>query len=236
MLNSILVLAIGISVGIASYDGAVKLGKYLNMKMVKQSLSDLPPFILSENGVDTGSVTLIRIHNEDGEFVCSGTIVSTKYVLTAAHCISDEDGNLSTETYKIHVLIGDGSIVVIEAKAASLNHRSDNGLMLGDFTGLSTVKLALGPLNSLQRSQTVLVCGFPYGSLDDICYFLESASKQYYFQMAAKGHLYPGMSGGPVYDMENNVVVGVNSAVGNGYIITTNLVGLFESLKVEVRE
>lgn len=237
MFNSILVLAIGLAVGIGAYNGVVKFSKYVSKPTLNHSLKDLPSFVHSENGIYnkiTGSNPLIRIHDEDDEFVCSGIIISSKYLLTAAHCISDDDGNLSDATFKIHVLMGDGSVVIFDGKAASLNHRSDNGVIIGEFTNLSTLRLALGNLNSLQRSQNVAACGFPYGSEEDICYILGPVSQQYYFQMVSKGYLYPGMSGGPVWDMENRAVIGVNSAAGNGYVVTTTLVGLFESLKVKV--
>lgn len=232
-----LILAVGLSLGLGIYNGGDKLYEYVMKPKLNHSLKDLPAFVLSENGVldsTTGSNPLIRIHNENGEFVCSGSIVSSRYLLTAAHCISDEDGNLSNEIFKIHVLMGDGTVVIFDGRAASVNHSSDNALIIGWFTKLSTMRLALGNVDSIQRSQHVVACGFPYGSKEDICYVISPVSQQYFFQMASRGYLYPGMSGGPVWDVENQAAIGVNSAVGNGYIITTTLVGLFESLKVPI--
>ena len=40
---------------------------------------------------------------------------------------------------------------------------------------------------------------------------------------------------GPVYDLERGIVLGVNSSVNTGFILVSDLVGLFETLNVEMK-
>ena len=202
-----------------------------------QTTANLPPFLLKENGIN-GSIpssALIRIHDDKGNFRCSGSIISSKYVLTAAHCLVDSNKKLSSKTYSIKIYLLDGSTKTVLAKAAALNSKSDYGLMVGDFSGLSTFKIAIGPTASLTRSNKVATCGFPYGGDEPICYATGTDFRHYYFQIAVAGTMYPGMSGGPVYDLERGIVLGVNSSVNTGFILVSDLVGLFETLNVEMK-
>lgn len=235
----ILNLILAVTMALFVHDGVIGIISLVVSKPLPpyQNGDNLPAFVFKENGIN-GSIpsnALIRIHDDKGNFRCSGSIISSKYVLTAAHCLVDSSKKLSDKTYAIKVSLLDGSTKTVLAKAAALNSKSDYGLMVGDFTGLSTFKIAIGPTASLTRSNKVATCGFPYGGVEPICYATGTDFRHYFFQLAVGGTMYPGMSGGPVYDLERGVVLGVNSSVNAGFIVVSDLVGLFETLEVDVK-
>jgi S1-C subfamily serine protease len=237
----ILTIAAGYMLGQSLLDTAKVISDKLSQIPVIFTTENMPSFSISENRYNDALVKhnnfpVVRIHDEDGNFLCSGTIISRDYVLTAAHCVI-EGNKLSSQAYTIKVLSDDKSTIIksIKSKAVAANANADYALIKGDYIGLSTIPIAVGVSESLERSDSVLTCGFPYGAERNICYGTSDFSV-YFFRLASKGILYPGMSGGPVYDVKTNRLVGVNSAVGQGFIITTSLVGLFETLGVEVHE
>lgn len=200
-----------------------------------QTTSNLPPFVLSENGMigKDPKLSIIRIHDDKDAFRCSGTIISSKYILTAAHCLVDNK-TLSSKKYLIKVLLANGTTTSIPAKAVAVNTKADYGLMLGDFKNLPTLKIALGS-DSLAFKGQAITCGYPYGQTNNICYATDNNFRVFHFQRMVGGYVFPGMSGGPVFDTVSNMVMGVNSSVNAGFIVVSSLVGLFESLEVEVK-
>lgn len=235
-IKSLAFLSLAIIYSLLTYDNIKAFAQGYNTPRLLQSRIGLPHFSNDADSslIDTGTKPLVRIHNQDDQFVCSGTVVSNKYILTAAHCLVDDYGKMSTQKYKIHILNSNllAATMVIESEAAAINTQTDYALMTGDFSNVNRYKMALGNAASLTRSKTVVTCGYPYGG-EPICYGTNAKFSTYLFRVATQGTLYPGMSGGPVYDLERNIILGVNSAAGQGFIIVSTLVGLFESLGVE---
>lgn len=216
-------------IGIAVYNYV-----YPGVSTYQRSNAALPDFNVVENGVGGQGFPMVRIHNQYNSFICSGTIISNSYILTAAHCLLDEDKKISMETYNIHILSPKGeSTIVVTAKAASLNNLADYGLMVGNFTGFASYKIAYDEVRPIKTSNNIVTCGYPWGA-NAVCYKVTTPLAQYYFRSAAEGRLFPGMSGGPVFDLDNGLIIGVNSAVVSDKILIAPLVGLFESLEVKV--
>ena len=63
---------------------------------VVRTLSDLPPLIVNGHETD-GHPAVVALVN-DGRFLCTGTLIAPKVVLTAAHCL---DGNVTASTLRV---------------------------------------------------------------------------------------------------------------------------------------
>lgn len=167
---------------------------------------------------------MVRLTDVNGKFFCSGTVIADNMVLTAGHCLNDKPLLVeSIDNVK-------GEILVAQALPIMINQRADYGLITGNFTGFSKLKIETNPYKDLLYHQSTLVaCGFPWGSTP-VCYPIRGDLKKTFDGFTADGQLYPGMSGGPVIDTKTGTVVAVNSAVFEGGIVVMPLIGLFESL------
>lgn len=206
--------------------GAV-LGLWLNfgISLREDSLPNLEPIkncrehpsYISENPA-------VKVYQQ-GSF-CSGVVVSSKYVLTAAHCVQGLNSLAFLEDYYGKGL---GSFKVV-----GINDLYDYALLYGnidrkvspapaDFTGNLSTSLVT----------SIITCGWPKGQLQILCTpgYLDG---NYFFRRSGKGMLYKGMSGGPVYHQLHKTVIGLNSAVSYNSIIVASLVGLPQDFNVEV--
>lgn len=178
-------------------------------------------------------------HNNPDGFLCSGTVISNKYVLTAGHCLIDERGFLRKEV-EIESLqarnIDDSLVDLQTAMPIGINMRADYGLIKGEFLEYDQMKIDVSPEFQSNVRSSPVTCGFPWGSKKWTCYGTGGVVFEHSV-LVVQGLLYPGMSGGPVIDMERNTVIAVNSAtMPQGYIRITPLVGLFETMGVENRD
>ena len=152
------------------------------------------------------SRSVVRLYR-NGQFFCSGVVIGGNYVLTASHCLVDNDGWMNKGA--ITVVNDDESIRVV-AKPAGINLRMDWGLLLGDFRqipGAMVWEVGWEP------QAAVLACGYPHGSKAQTCQVLVPVMNDgFLIKCAVGGMLFPGMSGGPVFDREGHVV-GLNTLV-----------------------
>jgi hypothetical protein len=119
----------------------------------------------------------------------------------------------------------------------SANARTDTALFTGNLSEYESLKIETDPLvinKAVADKHTIMACGFPYGG-KMYCSQL-SQLRAMFFQLAGLGNLYPGMSGGPVIDMDTHTIIAVNSAVLNEWAIVAPLVALFEQLDVEANQ
>ena len=200
------------------------------------SKETLPAYSVRQENLNREYNSIIRLHDDKDRFVCSGVVISDDYVLTAAHCLYGNDGPVKT----INVI--SSANTTTKASVVGLNVRMDYALLRGNFTKFTREILMFSsgtPLRLTGIKGRVFTCGFPFGSKQPFCYgtapqLVDTQS----FQLVLEGALYPGMSGGPVIDVDNGLVIGVNSAVTRqgGGIVISPLIGLFDSFKIEVKE
>ncbi len=219
--------------GIAIYTGAYKI-----RGAAMQSIDNLPDFDLNSAPGYWGA--MVRLFDPKNGTFCSGTVISDRYILTAAHC-------LTKDTWlRIGTLKSDNKFTVESSpdkygnrgyslgSPVAVNILNDYGLIVGDFRGFRKLRLDSTPESVLKIDPKVtFTCGYPQASTG-ICYKMSGDTMFFGFMVMAHGMLFRGMSGGPVYNAATKEVVGVNSAVWNNYIVISPLVGLFESFNIRV--
>lgn len=234
LLGLAIVLAVGLTVGNLLTDKVSNLLYKIDAPRMIDTIEDLPGYNENQDYSQKEFSPLVRLEAMDGEFFCSGSVISDEYVLTAAHCI-EEGGRLRKTSIKVVSLVNHKKeILQVEAVAAAKNSRADYGVIRGDFKRFTKVKISFRPQSILEIQGPVLACGFPWGA-EDFCYQAGDFNMYYNF-IGARGVLFPGMSGGPVIDRGTGLVFAVNSAMVPGGVLFSPLIGLFDTLKIPLNK
>jgi S1-C subfamily serine protease len=194
------------------------------------------PFIIKDPNAPVTNAPVVRIGvNTEGKkrFICSGTVVSNAYVITAGHCLHKHNGLGIDITQKYFVESNDRTISV-ETKAAAIHYNMDYGLLLGDFTKFQKMKIDPLQKGFIGKQGPFAACGYPLGGSDH-CGFFSIVDFTGYRNAAPAIQLYPGMSGGPVIDLNTKHLVGINSAVSQGYSLFAPFVNFFGVFNIEVK-
>lgn len=193
----------------------------------------LPKFEPGEAGNAKKHPAVVKLYDiEHGRFFCSGTVIAKNYILTAGHCLQGYDRFAVTVEVRTMLDKPTG----IKAAMVYAAGRSDQGLLLGDFSSFNTMPIETRTAEELaiyqDQSRPVIACGFPYGGE----YFCGSFSNRHQmaFSIGGEGFLYPGMSGGPVIDIKSGVIIGVNTAVIERGIIISPILELLNNAEVPV--
>jgi S1-C subfamily serine protease len=162
---------------------------------------------------------IIRLKNGDDNFFCTGFVIDGKYAITAAHCVD----YLSTgEEIKIYSRNNVNTNVI--ARVLCFNHRNDSAIIMGDFRNFKPAPIEKDKHGFAASKGPFMTCGYPYDQKQLYCNYALPVEMQN-FSVRLTGALIPGMSGGPVFDLNTNKVVGLNSAVDGPFIIVYPLVG-----------
>lgn len=173
---------------------------------------------------------IVRLHDDAGNFFCSGVVVAVDRIITAAHCVVSQRMFGDMEITKEMNIMSPFLDAPLRAKLLGFNVRADLAVLKGDFSRLPRMQFSSDPqflIKRFAKSEKITMCGFPYGGK---LYCSELRQPHMYgFQIKGLGNLFPGMSGGPVIDMETGTVIAVNTAVDESGAIVSPLIELISA-------
>lgn len=181
---------------------------------------------------------VVLLLDEEGKPFCSGTVIDNNYVLTAAHCLTDQDLRMSKEI--IYIASNQDVDIKTKAKAVAIDVSLDFGLVKGDFRDYEIMPSSFTTFLHLSKGPFV-ACGFPLGQKTLICEPIVNLVP-HDFKYVAYDQLVQGMSGGPVLDLSGELptVVAVNTAVDgdinsrpSSNIILSPIMGLLGDFEIE---
>lgn len=193
-------------------------------------LSYQPPTETHAQVPEDARVSIVRLHDLDGNFFCSGVIVSDRRLLTAAHCVD----SFEPKAVSIVVKSQDGEQRAF-AWVLGSKDRADYAILGGHFQKFKKQPHTTDPKQIVpimhDQKRVLITCGYAWGG-NLFCMPVKERGT-YYFMFAGDANLYPGMSGGPVIDVKTGQVVAVNSAMLGPKAILAPIVNIYESLKVK---
>lgn len=180
---------------------------------------------------DSAIVRLYRPVPGGGFILCSGTVISSRYILTAAHCLVPTPFDVVAPLIEVRTAVD--LPLGITAEILAFDPRTDLGILGGDFSQLSSRHVLTGAeeINHAMKSHDIRICGFPMGGRFTCADITDIRNRNFSFE--GLGFAYPGMSGGPVIDLSTGSVIAVISAVESDQVILSPLVELYKDLHVE---
>ena len=178
---------------------------------------------------------IVRLHfASTGRFFCSGTIISNTRLLTAGHCVAAAAGFMGIAKDSIEVRSANGVVIDVAAQPLAADDRTDQGMVSGNFTSAIKATVVSDSKRNIDlwNEASLVNCGYPFGG----ALFCTPVKNPKYFSFSwkAKSYLYPGMSGGPVFDKLSGLIVGINSAAMEEYDIFATTLEIFSNLKVSL--
>lgn len=168
--------------------------------------------------ISHSDASIIRLHDPEGNFFCSGVVISPHLIATAAHCVSMETpfGLFVNLGMQIEVRGHDMKRTGIIAHIKNLNARLDTALLEGNFGSFAERSIEENPAIidqiMMDPESQLVTCGYPMGG-PLACSKITKVRHGFYSMYYADGWMYPGMSGGPVIDLRTGKVLAVNRGI-----------------------
>ncbi len=163
---------------------------------------------------------------------CTAFVVSDRYAITAKHCVASGAAMMfGAADYTPVIAIFKDHNVIGKAETVWNARPVDVVALRGDFTNYEHLT-PQSTIIYMSPTDHYKACGYPYGTPHLICSDIQIGAnmKEAY---SGVGYIIYGFSGGPVINVDKNVAVGVNSAIGDGMMIFTPLIALKEMLDLE---
>lgn len=193
---------------------------------------------------------IVRLHmSRNGRFFCSGTVIKKNIILTAAHCVSD----MPKLANIIEIRNSKDEVTGVNASVINFHRLSDQALLYGDFKDFKMHVMEVGPESIVKAftdvSSNLLACGYPYGGKlfcntykyqGRIAFMLQGMFEMFGMpstgpQVTGTGFAWPGMSGGPVFDLHTNTVIAIITGVEGNLMVVSPTVEIYENLDVKIK-
>lgn len=183
-----------------------------------------PSIPLAENYVPTLrlSMTWNKYKKDEYKATCTGVVITPTLAVTARHCVlnlDDETGKAKKPSIVEAFTPTDPLAVGLVVEVAHYGGSQDVALLEGDFSKFNGAPLFNNQMSIANYmsfnediSGTVGNCGFPYGSKEIACFSLFPK----YFSLSRavlRGYTAPGMSGSPIFDVNNGELLAIVVAV-----------------------
>lgn len=174
----------------------------------------------------SGIVRLVDIGT--GQTFCTGVVINSNTIVTAAHCTAYHNPFYPG----ISVRGEDNRELHINPTRMIGNQRADFAVLKGDFSIFKSKKLVQNAeqINAviLDQDRRFVQCGYAYGG-SLVCSSVNKISI-YGFLFKGSSFIYPGMSGGPLFDISTNEVPAIGVAAEGNFNIYAPLVNIIGNL------
>lgn len=177
---------------------------------------------------------VVRLNDKNSHFFCSAFVISNMYAITAAHCVVE--GMLDSPRTTIMVKDSNGRVITT-AKTAAFNQRLDTAIVMGDFARFKKLNVLTdySALRKIEQFGKVnKSCGYPMNSSNLFCTNVEIDNYDNFHLASTAAGLLPGMSGGPLIDIDTNTAYGINSYVNGPESAFASMVSIFETFNLTV--
>lgn len=189
---------------------------YTGSTNVQITEGEMEEFVQGVND-EANNDSMIRVYFENG--MCSGVVISNIYALTAAHCAVNSFNLLNRDSISIADI---NDTVLIKAKFIAVSVDKDVALIKGDFRDFKSAKVTFDKMPT--NREALGSCGMPSNG-EPVCTLVKYDGNFMLRYRATDGNIFPGMSGGPVFN-EDMEVIAVNSAIAEDFVILSSLIGL----------
>jgi len=172
---------------------------------------------------------IVRLVRDNHTF-CTGTVISTHIIITAAHCVLMETPFGLMGSGDIEIRPSENVVTNTVAKLVNASPQMDQAILTGDFRKYQTKRVITDPHKLAevgQKGNNYISCGYPLNG--DIFCNITIFDKNDNFFWAVNGVLIPGMSGGPTM-LPDGTVVAVNTAVQGPNSIVSPIYNILRSL------
>ena len=165
--------------------------------------------------------SIVRFLDASGRTFCSGTVISDKIIITAAHCVIVET-MIGPVVLQDIVVSSASKLTKSVANVVTASSQTDQAVLTGNFRMFPSRGVITSPEQDMAATKTdkvLISCGYPLGG-DLYCTEFVVTGHEI-FWISGYSNMFPGMSGGPAIDPDTGLVVGINYAAHNNQDLIT---------------
>lgn len=193
----------------------------------QRAAAPLPKYNESHtNGKNIYSGT-IRLYAPMEGMRCTGFVIDGNYAMTAAHCVKGLFGAMEIIDFSIKDIFDNETGII--ATPVAMDPYRDIAFIKGNFENFKSYPVDFTGEHIFPEMK-MNACGFPANQKMIYCTNLTLIANHNFVYRTIGSPIFKGMSGGPVFSVLDNFVVGINSAVDENSVMIGPLVGALEEV------